>query len=79
MISADVPEPSWKQRLREEELNGFAFAFKARSLALAVIVAWVAVSASAARLPILLGAAVIFFVVGWVAYRSRNQPRMLLV
>lgn len=79
MISADVPEPSWKQRLREEELNGFAFAFKARSLALAVIVAWVAVSASAARLPILLGAAVVFFVVGWVAYRSRNHPRMLLV
>ena len=79
MISAGVPEPSWKQRLREEELNGFAFAFKARSIALAVIVAWVAVSASAARLPILLGAAAIFFVVGWVAYRSRNQPRMLLV
>lgn len=79
MISADVPEPSWRQRLREEEVNGFAVAFKARSLALAVIVVWVAVSASAARLPILLGAAVIFFVVGWVAYRSRNQPRMLLV
>ena len=37
------------------------------------------VSASAARLPILLGAAALFFVVGWVAYQSRKHPHMLVI
>ena len=71
--------PGWRQRLREEELSGFAFAFKARSIALAVVVVWVMLSSSATRLPFLLSAAAIFFAVGWVAYRSRNHPRMILI
>jgi adenylate cyclase len=74
-----MAEQAWKERLREEELNGFSFAFKARTIALAVVVFWVVVSASATRLPFLLGAAALFFAVGWVAYQSRKHPHMLAI
>ncbi len=65
-------EAGWRERLRQEELNGFAFAFKARSIALAAIVLWVLASSSWSRLPWLLGAAALFMAVGWVAYASRK-------
>jgi adenylate cyclase len=81
-VSAPSPTktaPSWKQRLRDEELNGFAFAFKARSVALAIVVVWVILSASLNRLPILMGAAALFFAVGWVAYQSRKHRHMLVI
>lgn len=69
----------WRERLRQEELNGYAFAFKARTIALGVVVLWVMVSSSFARLPLLLGAAALFFVVGWVAYVSRRHRHALLI
>lgn len=72
-------EPSWLQRLHEEELSGFAFAFKARSIALGVVFVWVVFSSSWVRLPFLLAAIAIFFLVGWVAYLSRHSRHMLVV
>jgi adenylate cyclase len=69
----------WRERLRQEELNGFAFAFKARTIALGVIVLWVLASSSLIRLPLLLGAAALFFAVGWIAYASRRHPQALLI
>ena len=72
-------EPGWLQRLHEEELSGFAFAFKARAIALGVVFIWVVFSSSWARLPFLLGALVLFFVVGLVGYASRRSRYMLLI
>ncbi|MDP2334624.1 MAG: adenylate/guanylate cyclase domain-containing protein [Reyranella sp.] len=60
-------------------MSGFAFAFKARVIALGAVVVWVVLSASLGRLPFLLGAAALFFVVGWIAYRSRTSPYMLAI
>jgi adenylate cyclase len=75
----DVKQTGWRDRLREEELNGFAFAFKARSVALGVIVLWVLVSSSWGRLPMLLMAAAAFLAVGWVAFASRNHRHTMVV
>ncbi len=72
-------EAGWRDRLRQEEMNGFAFAFKARSVALGVIVLWVLVSSSWNRLPWLVGAAALFMGVGWAAYASRRHRRALLI
>jgi hypothetical protein len=69
----------WRERLHEEELKGFAFAFKARSIATAIILVWVVASASPTRLPALLWAGAVFIVIGWIAYRSRHHPRMILI
>ncbi len=77
--SARDAEPGWLQRLRQEELSGFAFAFKARAIALGVVLIWVVFSSSWTRLPFLLAAIAIFFVVGWVAYWSRNSRHMLAI
>jgi len=79
-----VPEAAdeqagWRERLRQEELNGFAFAFKARTIALCVIALWVVVSSSVGRLPVLMGAAVLFLAVGWLAYASRRSRHALLI
>jgi adenylate cyclase len=79
-----VPEAAdeqagWRERLRQEELNGFAFAFKARTVALCVVAMWVMVSSSAGRLPVLMGAALLFLGVGWVAYASRRSRHSLLI
>ncbi len=70
---------SWRARLHQEELRGFAFAFKARSIALGAVVLWVLLSASGARLPYLLALAAAFFAVGWIAYRSRASRHMLAI
>jgi len=84
-VADETPRPaaeassSWLQRLHQEELSGFAFAFKARTIALGVVVIWVLFSSSWTRLPYLLGAAAIFFVVGWIAYRSRRHRHMLAI
>ena len=80
----NAPEPAsgeagWRERLRQEERNGFAFAFRARIIALGAVVAWVLVSASWARLPALLAAAALFIAVGWLAYRSRDSRHALLI
>ena len=72
-------QPGWRQRLHEEEMNGFAFAFKARSIALGVVVLWVVLSSSLTRLPFLLAATAAFFLVGWLAYRSRASRHMLAI
>ncbi len=64
----------WRERLRQEELNGYAFAFKARTIALGVVVLWVMVSSSFARLPLLLGAAALFFVVSGVGVAVYSAP-----
>lgn len=69
----------WQERLRQEELNGFAFAFKARTIALGVIVLWVIVSSSIGRMPMLIGAAAAFMLVGWIAYASRNHRHAVLI
>jgi len=79
-----VPEAAdeqagWRERLRQEELNGFAFAFKARTIALCVIALWVVISSSVGRLPVLMGAAVLFLLVGWLAYSSRRSRHALLI
>jgi adenylate cyclase len=71
--------PGWLQRLHEEELSGFAFAFKARAIALGVVLMWVVFSSSWGRLPFLLGAIASFFLVGWVAYATRRSRHMLLI
>ena len=72
-------EPGWLQRLHEEELSGFAFAFKARTLALGVILLWVVASTSLARLPFLLAMVAAFFFVGWVGYVTRRSRHMLAI
>lgn len=71
--------PGWLQRLHEEELNGFAFAFKARSIALGVVFMWVVFSSSWGRLPFLLSAVALFFVVGWIGYATRRSRHMLVI
>lgn len=71
--------PVWRERLHQEELSGFAFAFKARTIALSVVVIWVVLSSSFGRLPFLLAAVALFFVIGWIAYRSRTSPYMLAI
>ncbi|WP_422001188.1 adenylate/guanylate cyclase domain-containing protein [Reyranella sp.] len=71
--------PGWLQRLHEEELSGFAFAFKARVLALGVVFIWVVLSSSWGRLPFLLAAIAVFFLVGWLGYATRNSRHMLAI
>ena len=72
-------QEAWRDRLRQEELKGFAFAFKARTIALGVVVLWVLVSSTAGRLPMLMGAAALFMLVGWIAYAGRNSRHALLI
>ena len=76
---APAASPGWLQRLHEEELSGFAFAFKARSIALGVVFIWVVFSSSWGRLPFLLGAVALFFVVGWIGYATRRSRYMILI
>ena len=71
--------PGWLQRLHEEELSGFAFAFKARAIALGVVFIWVVFSSSWTRLPVLIAAMAIFFVVGWIGYATRKSRYMLAI
>lgn len=74
----DTP-PGWLQRLHEEELSGFAFAFKARAIALGVVFMWVVFSSSWTRLPVLIAAMALFFVVGWIGYVTRKSRYMLAI
>ena len=74
----DTP-PGWLKRLREEELSGFAFAFKARAIALGVVFMWVVFSSSWTRLPVLITAMALFFVVGWIGYATRKSRYMLAI
>lgn len=74
-----VPQPGWLQRLHEEELSGFAFAFKARAIALGIVFLWVVLSSSWTRLPVLIAAMAVFFVVGWVGYATRRSRYMLAI
>jgi len=69
----------WRERLHEEELSGFAFAFKARAIALAAIAIWIALSTSWARLPILAAALAVLFLVGWLAFAGRNGRHVLAI
>ena len=71
--------PGWLQRLHEEELSGFAFAFKARAIALGVVFLWVVFSSSWTRLPVLIAAMALFFVVGWIGYATRKSRYMLAI
>lgn len=74
----DAP-PGWLQRLHEEELSGFAFAFKARAIALGVVFMWVVFSSSWTRLPVLIAAMALFFVVGWIGYATAKSRYMLAI
>ena len=74
----DTP-PGWLQRLHEEELSGFAFAFKARAIALGVVFMWVVFSSSWTRLPVLIAAMAVFFVVGWIGYATAKSRYMLAI
>ncbi|GEP62146.1 adenylate/guanylate cyclase domain-containing protein [Reyranella soli] len=69
--------PGWLQRLHEEELSGFAFAFKARAIALGIVFIWVVLSSSWTRLPVLIAAMAVFFAVGWIGYATRRSRYML--
>jgi adenylate cyclase len=71
--------PGWLQRLHEEELSGFAFAFKARAIALGVVFLWVVLSSSWTRLPVLIAAMALFFAVGWIGYATRRSRYMLAI
>ena len=71
--------PGWLQRLHEEELSGFAFAFKARVIALGVVFLWVVLSSSWTRLPVLIAAMALFFVVGWIGYATAKSRYMLAI
>lgn len=71
--------PGWLQRLREEELSGFAFAFKARAIALGVVFIWVVFSSSWTRLPVVIAAVAAFFVIGWIGYATRRSRYMLAI
>jgi len=71
--------PGWLQRLHEEELSGFAFAFKARAIALGVVFIWVVFSSSWTRLPVVIAAVAVFFVIGWIGYATRRSRYMLLI
>jgi adenylate cyclase len=71
--------PGWLQRLHEEELSGFAFAFKARAIALGVVFMWVVFSSSWTRLPVLIAAMALFFVVGWIGYATAKSRYMLAI
>jgi adenylate cyclase len=79
MADTTGEQAGWRERLRQEELNGFAFAFKARTIALGVVVLWVIVSSTVSRLPVLMAAALLFFLVGWLAYASRRHRHALLI
>lgn len=74
----NVP-PGWLQRLHEEELSGFAFAFKARAIALGVVFIWVVFSSSWTRLPVMIAAVAVFFGVGWIGYATRRSRYMLAI
>ncbi len=71
--------PGWLQRLHEEELSGFAFAFKARAIALGVVFLWVVLSSSWTRLPVLIAAMALFFAVGWIGYATAKSRYMLAI
>ena len=71
--------PGWLQRLHEEELSGFAFAFKARAIALGVVFLWVVFSSSWTRLPVLIAAMALFFAVGWIGYATAKSRYMLAI
>ena len=71
--------PGWLQRLHEEELSGFAFAFKARVIALGIVFLWVVLSSSWTRLPMLIAAMALFFVVGWIGYATAKSRYMLAI
>ena len=71
--------PGWLQRLHEEELSGFAFAFKARAIALGVVFMWVVFSSSWTRLPVLIAAMALFFAVGWIGYATAKSRYMLAI
>lgn len=71
--------PGWLQRLHEEELSGFAFAFKARVIALGIVFLWVVLSSSWTRLPVLIAAMALFFVVGWIGYATAKSRYMLAI
>jgi adenylate cyclase len=71
--------PGWLQRLHEEELSGFAFAFKARAIALGVVFLWVVLSSSWTRQPVLIAAMALFFAVGWIGYATRKSRYMLAI
>ena len=74
----DTP-PGWLQRLHEEELSGFAFAFKARAIALGAVFIWLVFSSSWTRLPVMIAAMALFFVVGWIGYTTRKNRHMLVI
>jgi adenylate cyclase len=71
--------PGWLQRLHEEELSGFAFAFKARAIALGTVFIWLVFSSSWTRLPVMIAAMALFFVVGWIGYATRKNRHMLAI
>jgi adenylate cyclase len=71
--------PGWLQRLHEEELSGFAFAFKARAIALGAVFIWLVFSSSWTRLPVMIAAMALFFVVGWIGYATRKSRYMLAI
>ena len=71
--------PGWLQRLHEEELSGFAFAFKARVIALGIVFLWVVLSSSWTRLPVLIAAMALFFAVGWIGYATAKSRYMLVI
>jgi adenylate cyclase len=74
----DTP-PGWLQRLHEEELSGFAFAFKARAIALGIVFIWLVFSSSWTRLPVMIAAMALFFVVGGIGYATRRSRYMLAI
>src|SRR4029453_17149260 len=71
--------PGLLQGVAGERLSGFPFAFKARAIALGVVFIWLIFSSSWTRLPVLIAAMALFFVVGWIGYATRKSRYMLVI
>jgi adenylate cyclase len=63
-----------RRALRQEELRGLAFAFKARSLAAAAVAAWLVVIVPVPRLFYFLAVVGLLFLLGLVPHLLRRKP-----
>src|ERR671912_1038634 len=68
-----------RRALRQEELRGLSFFFKARSLAAAAVAGWLVVIVPAPRLFYFLAVVGLLFVFGLVPHLLRDRPSATLV
>ncbi len=69
-----APGARLRRVLRQEELRGLAFAFRARSIAVAAVAIWLIALVPAPRVFYFLGVAGLFFLLGLVPHLLRGRP-----